>query len=112
VRYDDPERLRAENGARLQLSGSPLPVVTLLEPGSEPGSWLACIHAHRGGNRFGYHSAVLEDLTAFSADWLEDPEAALEKYFGYTGPEEAAVREPTKPRSVPAPAILTDLWED
>jgi hypothetical protein len=111
VRYDDPERLRAENGARLQLSGSPLPVVTLLEPGPREGSWLACIHAHRGGNRFGYHSGVLQDLAAFSADWLEDPEGALTKYFGYTGPEET-VSAPVRSPARSLPAILTDLWED
>jgi hypothetical protein len=111
VRYDDPERPRSEGGAtRLQLNGSPLPVVTLLEPGPREGSWLACIHAHRGGNRFGYHSGVLKDLQAFSADWLAGPEEALAKYFGYNGPEKetASVARPAQS----PPAILTDLWED
>ena len=117
MRYDDPARPRSEQGARLQLSLAALPVVVLLEPGEVSGSWLACIHAQRAGgaraNRYGYHSAML-DLAAFAADWLESPEGALEKHFGYKGLEETAGGERTNARGAAAAphAILTDLWKD
>jgi hypothetical protein len=63
--------------------------------------WLACIHAHREGSRFGYHTAWISSLEEFSAAYLADPEAALAKWFKYFGPE---ARKPI-PREV-AP----DLW--
>ena len=110
MRYDDPARPRsALNGARLQLSGSPLPSITLIEPGEASGSWLACVHAHRGGNRFGYHSGVIRDLAEFSEAFLAGPEEALEKYFGYSGPEAAVTASIPVAGNVP---ILTDLWGD
>lgn len=64
--------------------------------------WLCCIHAHREGSRFGYHTAVIADIGQFSLDFLEDPEAALRRYFKYEGPEE---RKP-----VDAPRVYVDLW--
>lgn len=63
--------------------------------------WLASIHAHRGGNRFGYHTGIIPDLGRFAQEWLENPEACLAKYFRYTGPEAA-----------PAKPSLPDLWGD
>jgi hypothetical protein len=106
VRYDDPFRPRS--GERpLQVSGSPLPAITLIAPGEAPGSWLACVHAHRGGNRFGYHTGELADLGSFAREWLEDPEAALARYFQYFGPEQAS-QEQARP-AVPA---LPDLWDN
>ncbi len=104
MRYDDPARPQ-QGGVPLHLSGVPLPVVTLVAPG-EAGSWLACIHASRGGNRFGYHSGVLRDLGLFAREWLEDPEGALERYFQYKGPEVEAARPAAKP------AEIDDLWGD
>ena len=107
MRYDDPQRPRSgENEQPLQVSGSPLPAVTLIAPGETPGSWLACIHAHRGGNRFGYHTAELGDLASFTREWLEDPEATLARYFQYFGPEE----RPTASGRAAVPA-LPDLWD-
>lgn len=149
MRYDDPQRpqsISADN-APMQVSGSPLPVVTLVRPmesedvaqyrchggcltcryehpeegvvdhtGQITGEpicgqceeirpttwgWLACIHAHREGSRFGYHTAWIASLEEFSAAYLLDPEAALARWFKYLGPEE---RKPI-PREV-AP----DLW--
>jgi hypothetical protein len=105
VRYDDPLR-PAASGWPLQVSGSPLPAITLIAPGEAPGSWLACVQAHRGGNRFGYHTGELGDLADFAREWLEDPEAALAKYFQYFGPEETALKRP--PEAVPE---LPDLWD-
>jgi hypothetical protein len=105
VRYDDPAR-PSSNGVPQQLCGAPLPVVTLVVPEGANGAWLACIHASRGGNRFGYHSAVLRDLAEFAREYFEDPEACLAKHFGYTGPEEPA--SPQRARVVKLP----DLWED
>jgi hypothetical protein len=135
MRYDDPQRpvSIAADSAPLQVSGSPLPVVTLIRPmeseqvawacSGTPGScngarddtcpgchesrpttwgWLACIHAHREGSRFGYHTAWIADLGEFTQAYLADPEAALAKWFKYHGPE---ARKPI-PREV-AP----DLWE-
>ena len=106
MRYDAPERPQRE-GVRLQVSGAPLPVITLVAPGqgADGKGWLACIHPARGSNRFGYHSAVLEDLGEFSQEFLADPEAALAKYFRYEGLEEFATLKH-------APATLPDLWED
>jgi hypothetical protein len=63
--------------------------------------WLACIHAHREGSRFGYHTAWIADLGEFTTAYLADPEAALARWFKYLGPE---ARKPI-PREV-AP----DLW--
>ena len=107
VRYDDPARPQRE-GVRLQTSGAPLPVITLVAAGQGGNGrgWLACIHPARGSNKFGYHSAVLEDLGEFSQEFLADPEAALAKYFRYEGPEEPAA--PERPNK----AILPDLWEE
>jgi hypothetical protein len=105
VRYDDPQRPGAATGRPLQVSGSPLPAITLISPGKAPGSWLACIHAHKGGNRFGYHTGELADLASFSREWLEDPEAALARYFQYFGPEQVE-----RPARAPVPA-LPDLWD-
>lgn len=106
MRYDDPERPSRE-GVRLQTNGEPLPVVTLVAP-EENGAWLACIHASRGGNRFGYHSGVLPSLQDFSEAWLANPEAALERYFQYKGPEEPSH---ASARRDLAPSI-DNLWED
>lgn len=64
--------------------------------------WLACIHAHREGSRFGYHTAWIGDIGEFTTAYLADPEAALARWFKYLGPE---ARKPI-PREV-AP----DLWE-
>ena len=106
MRYDDPER-PTQAGVKLQRNGAALPVITLVAPETAGGlGWLACIHASRGGNRFGYHCAVLEDLREFSEAYLADPEAALANYFGYTGPEET-----TSVRAVSA-VELPDLWGD
>lgn len=102
MRYDDPERPQ-QGGVPLHLSGAPLPVITLVAPG-ENGTWLACIHASRGGNRFGYHSGVLRDLGDFGREWLEDPEGTLERYFQYKGPEEERATAP------PKPVQIDDLW--
>ncbi len=104
MRYDDPSRPQ-QGGVRLQVSGAPLPVITLIAPGESEGTWLACIQAQRASNRFGYHSGVVR-LSEFATAYLADPEAALARYFQYFGPEE----EPAKGHSS-APAI-GDLWED
>ena len=93
MRYDDPERPTSEHGAittALQTNGSPLPVITLMYPmqgDSGEWGWLACIHAHRGQNRYGTHYAWLRDLAQFSEQYMEDPENALRVYFKYNGPE-------------------------
>lgn len=105
MRYDDPQRPSRE-GVRLQTNGEPLPVVTLIAPSGEGPGWLACIHASRGGNRFGYHSGVLADLGAFAREYLQDPEAALARYFQYEGPEE--LPQPARRTTV----AIGDLWED
>lgn len=146
MRYDDPARpvSIAADSAPMQVSGSPLPVITLVRPMESEGSlvyrcgggqeaciqaggqidhtgqitgtplcgkcdeyrptiwgWLACIHAHREGSRFGYHTAWIASLEEFSQAYLLDPEAALARWFKYLGPE---ARKPI-PREV-AP----DLW--
>lgn len=93
MRYDDSKRPVHEHGATksfLQTNGSPLPVITLMYPmqdGGDAWGWLACIHAHRAANRFGTYYGWLGDLNQFSADYMNDPENALRKYFKYNGPE-------------------------
>lgn len=52
--------------------------------------WLAGIHAHREGARFGYHTGFIASLDEFHRAYLEDPEAALAKWFKYEGPERVA----------------------
>lgn len=106
VRYDAPERPSRE-GVKLQLNGAALPVITLVAPEGAEGSWLACIHAARGGNRFGYHSTVLPDLREFGEAYLANPEAALAKFFDYLGPEETV----TPQRAREGVVELPDLWE-
>jgi hypothetical protein len=143
VRYDDPARPTSvgADSAPLQVSGSPLPVVTLIRPmesevrvtrctdgagdkelcavynGGEASErclhcatvtearwgWLACIHAHIEGLRFGYHTAWIGDLGEFHAAFLADPEAALARWFKYHGPES---RKPVVGN------VLADIWED
>lgn len=140
MRYDDPTRPTSmgADSAPMQISGSPLPVITLVRPMESGGEeyarcttlcieantpqelrgtlecpqcdrmrdarwgWLACIHAHREGSRFGYHTAWIGDIGEFTTAYLADPEAALARWFKYLGPE---ARKPI-PREV-AP----DLWE-
>lgn len=65
--------------------------------------WLACIHAHRSGNRYGYHTGIITDLARFHEEYLSDPEACLLKYFRYAGPE-------TDARN--AKVTLPSLWEE
>lgn len=65
--------------------------------------WLACIHAHRSGNRYGYHTGIITDLARFHEEYMSDPEACLLKYFRYAGPE-------TDARS--AKVTLPSLWEE
>ena len=114
MRYDDPARptsLVAAVNTPLQLSGSPLPTITLMYPAQSSGitddvngdntwGWLCCIHAHRASNRFGTYYGWIRDLGQFQSDYLLDPEATLLKYFKYSGPE----WEPTErsPRAAPA----------
>lgn len=109
MRYDDADRPHSDVSAlktALQISGSPLPAITLMRPmemecttqykgsdgltyertGTEWG-WLCCIHAHRGTNRFGTHYGQIRDLGEFQRAYLEDPEAALRRWFKYEGPE-------------------------
>jgi hypothetical protein len=71
--------------------------------------WLASIHAHREGARFGYHTGFISDLSAFHEAWLEDPEAALAKWFKYYGPEAPPARAAA--RKVIA-TVDADLWGD
>jgi hypothetical protein len=122
MRFEDEERPRSEmaNNAALQVSGSPLPAITLMFPmegereprwrcvcglsssdwmeearcedGCERVSqwqwgWLACIHAHVEGSTFSYHTGWLASLEQFSQEYMEDPEAALLRYFKYAGPK-------------------------
>ncbi len=103
MRYDDPQRPQSDIGAvhtPLQVNKSPLPTITLMYPmqngdqaadGSDEdvGVWgfLACVHAHRASNRFGTYYGWLRDLGQFQQDYLADPEAALLKYFKYSGPD-------------------------
>jgi hypothetical protein len=70
--------------------------------------WLASIHAHREGARFGYHTGFISDLSAFHRAWLEDPEAALAKWFKYYGPEAPPARVARKVIAV----VEADLWGD
>lgn len=143
MRYDDPERPQSvgADASPLQVSGSPLPCVTLIRPMESEGptqyhclggegcfntithtghpdcmncavsrtttwGWLACIHAHIEGSRFGYHTAFVASVDALLADWLEDPEAALRKWFKYEGPQ------PRSAGRVPAAHAVGDLWGD
>jgi len=101
VRYNDPQRptsLVSAVSTPLQTNGSPLPTITLMYPmqngdqnaeGEVDGiwGWLCCIHAHRASNRFGTYYGWVRDLGQFQADYLLDPEAALLKYFKYSGPD-------------------------
>src|SRR5580658_9648504 len=136
MRYDDPTRPASisADSAPLQVSGSPLPVITLIRPmesevsrctldvglclevGRSPSmecphctrealwGWLACIHPHIEGARFGYRAAFLRDLGEFSRDYLDDPERALAKWFKYEGPE--ARKAPASTQQV------DDLWNE
>ena len=121
MRYDDPQRPQSDVSAvkqMLQVSGSPLPVITLMYPmqnGQEnykvctsvpdctqdcdtcdhcqidtsagEWGWLACVHAHRSGNKFGTYYGWLRDLGEFQREYMESPEDALRKFFRYNGPE-------------------------
>jgi hypothetical protein len=49
--------------------------------------WLACIHAHKEGATFSYHTGWIASLEQFSKEYMDDPEAALLRYFKYSGPE-------------------------
>jgi hypothetical protein len=49
--------------------------------------WLACIHAHKEGATFSYHTGWIASLEQFSSAYMDDPEAALLRYFKYSGPE-------------------------
>lgn len=121
MRFDDPARPSVRNLGEetpLHTSGSPLPVVTLVRPlqteacigHTETGDqllmpvwgWLACIHAHRSGNRYGYHTGIITDLARFHEEYMSDPEACLAKYFKYVGPEDTKLAKVTLP----------SLWED
>ena len=142
MHYDDPARPRSvsADNAALQVSGSPLPVITLIRPMESEGAevwrctgrgsrvatqpcnvpcgngngngngqpcercervrpavwgWLASIHAHVEGSRFGYHTAFIADVGQFTEEYLADPEAALARWFKYQGPR-----------------AVGDLWED
>jgi hypothetical protein len=100
MRYDDHRRPFSDCSAvkmPLQVNKSPLPTITLMYPMQNGGTtddvddaawgWLACVHAHRDGNKFGTYYGWIRDLGQFQADYLADPEAALAKYFKYTGPD-------------------------
>jgi hypothetical protein len=91
MRYDDPQRPRSDlaGGELLQVSGSPLPCITLIAPHNDPArgwGWLASIHAHRKGNIFSHHSGFIMDLNEFATAYMRDPEEALASYFAYLGP--------------------------
>ena len=138
MRYDDEKRPKSigADASALQVSGSPLPCVTLIRPmeseilvrrcvgidtvrdcTQEPPcdacsvvnettwGWLACIHAHIEGSRFGYHTAWVRSVDALLSAWIEDPEAALLRYFKYTGPE------PKRAVRALSPAV-GDLFEE
>ncbi len=100
MRYNDLQRPVSDIGAvrqPLQVNKSPLPTITLMYPMQNGGTtddveddcwgFLACVHAHRASNRFGTYYGWLRDLGQFQEDYLADPEAALAKYFKYTGPD-------------------------
>ena len=138
MRYDDPERPESgyADNAKLQINGSPLPVITLIRPietdkkigicqthglgcGNEEATcdvrwttepcvgWLACIHAHHAEARFGYYTAIISDLARFHEDYLADPENALLTYFRYAGPEPKRAR----PSVLASAASVDELWE-
>ncbi len=138
MRYDDSQRPQSDLGATpipLQVSGSPLPAITLIRPmqsegpetfkvctgaegctGEETGSnegclaceeqresvwgWLCCIHAHKATNRFGTYYGWVRDLGEFQEAYIEDPEAALLRWFKYSGPEWEPTQNALKPRGV------------
>ena len=137
MRYDDEKRPKSigADASALQVSGSPLPCVTLIRPmeseavwyecgasedcteraddlcpgcherRSEEWGWLACIHAHIEGSRFGYHTAWVRSVDALLSAWIADPEAALLRYFKYSGPE------PKRAVRALSPAV-GDLFEE
>ena len=141
MRYDDEKRPKSigADASALQVSGSPLPCVTLIRP-MESGvivarcedsgvpayhypcnngypcercehvseatwGWLACIHAHIEGSRFGYHTAWVSSIDALLSAWIADPEAALLRYFKYSGPEPKRVVRSLSP-------AVGDLFEE
>ena len=74
--------------------------------------WLACIHAHREGSRFGYHTGFIADLAQFHEEFLAGPEEALARYFGYHGPEGAGgAHGATAAREAKAQVTEGDLWD-
>jgi hypothetical protein len=56
--------------------------------------WLACIHAHESGARFGYYTGFIANVQEFSSAFMEDPEATLKRFFRYEGT--SAVRAPLR----------------
>jgi hypothetical protein len=103
MRYEDVTRPYYDSGGTqypLHLSGAPLPSITLVRPMESEGpenaegtrewvwGWLCCIHAARGANSFSHYYCWIGDLARFQAEFFEDPEAALAKYFKWKGLEE------------------------
>lgn len=135
MRYDDEKRPKSigADSSPLQINGSPLPCVTLIRPmlseavtvrcgavtgcereppceyceraSEETWGWLCYIHAHIEGSRFGYHTAWIRSIDELLSAWLEDPEAALLRYFKYSGPE------PKRHARTLSPAV-GDLFEE
>lgn len=102
MRYDDPQRPTYDEGASsypLHLSGAPMPSIYLVRPMELEGElnergvrewswgWLVSIHAARGRNSFSHFYGTIRDLGKFQQEFLEDPEAALERYFKWKGPD-------------------------